>query len=375
MSMEDPFFVVKGEVQKALSRARGLFQRWEELLQEDTPISRDELDWSTNELRNCLRAIDWDLEDLHETISIVESNPGKFRLGENELQERREFVERTRTAVQEMKEQLSSPSALAQAEKKSRQALMGGTTQVRHAGLEPHLVSANSRYIQEQQEQQQLIVQEQDEQLELVSGSIRVLKDMSSRIGDELDEQAVMLGEFSEEMEQTSSRMDSVLKKLEKVSHMTSRGIKKFPLACFSQAAERAVDSDSLWPSAGRSMPYAVWLYLTVSLICAVKGNSSVLSLISACRVRSHRERMTSHRTHFNIRHFDPAGYYCEALRRGLGCCRKRTLTFLLWLARMSFRSSNGSQQAVMGSQRSGVKGCSVLLAARRTDWSDCESV
>ena len=58
------------EVQKALSRARGLFERWEELLQEGTPVSRDELDWSTNELRNCLRAIDWDLEDLHETISI-----------------------------------------------------------------------------------------------------------------------------------------------------------------------------------------------------------------------------------------------------------------------------------------------------------------
>lgn len=34
-------------------------------------------------------------------------------------------------------------------------------------------------------------MQEQDEQLELVSGSIRVLKDMSERIGDELDEQAV----------------------------------------------------------------------------------------------------------------------------------------------------------------------------------------
>ncbi len=31
-----------------------------------------------------------------------------------------------------------------------------------------------------------------------------------------------MLGEFNEEMDQTSSRMDSVLKKMEKVSHMTS---------------------------------------------------------------------------------------------------------------------------------------------------------
>ncbi|XP_070779439.1 syntaxin-10 isoform X3 [Enoplosus armatus] len=175
MSLEDPFFVVKGEVQKALSRARGLFDRWEELLQDGTQVSRDELDWSTNELRNCLRAIDWDLEDLSETINIVESNPGKFKLGQD-----------------------------------------------RSTGLEAHMVSTNSRYIQEQQEQQQLIMQEQDDQLELVSGSIRVLKDMSGRIGDELDEQAVMLGDFGDEMDQTSSRMDSVLKKLEKVSHMTS---------------------------------------------------------------------------------------------------------------------------------------------------------
>ncbi|XP_062311715.1 syntaxin-10 [Osmerus eperlanus] len=223
MSLEDPFFVVKGEVQKALSRARGLYERWEELLQEGTQVSKDELDWSTNELRNCLRAIDWDLEDLHETISIVESNPGKFKLGDNELQERRDFVERTRQAVQEMKEQLSSPSVVAQAEKKNRQALLGEAAgQDQSTRLEAHLVSANSRYIQDQQEQQQLIVQDQDEQLELVSGSIRVLKDMSGRIGDELDEQAVMLGEFGDEMDQTGSRMDSVLKKMEKVSHMTS---------------------------------------------------------------------------------------------------------------------------------------------------------
>ncbi|XP_058238322.1 syntaxin-10-like [Hemibagrus wyckioides] len=217
--MDDPFFVVKAEVQKAVQRGRGLCERWAELLQEEEPVSRDELDWSKNELRNCLRAIEWDLEDLQETISIVQSNPGKFRLCENELQERREFVEQTRTAVQEMKQQLSSPSAVAQVEKKNRQALLD--TQ-RYADLDSHLVSANSRYIEEQQEQQQLIVQEQDEQLELVSGSIRVLKDMSARIGDELDEQSVMLGEFSEEMEQSGSRMDSVLKKLEKVSHMTS---------------------------------------------------------------------------------------------------------------------------------------------------------
>uniref|UniRef100_A0A3B5MBR0 Syntaxin 10 n=1 Tax=Xiphophorus couchianus TaxID=32473 RepID=A0A3B5MBR0_9TELE len=213
MSIEDPFFVVKG-FKTLCSRLVGEhWCRWSQ-------VSRDELDWSANELRNCLRAIDWDLEDLSETISIVESNPGKFRLGDNELQERRDFVERTRKSVQLcfspvlfLRIWILPAFVLG---------LLALKEQDRSTGLEAHLVSANSRYIQEQQEQQQLIIQEQDEQLELVSGSIRVLKDMSGRIGDELDEQAVMLGDFGDEMDQTSSRMDSVLKKLEKVSHMTS---------------------------------------------------------------------------------------------------------------------------------------------------------
>lgn len=36
-----------------------------------------------------------------------------------------------------------------------------------------------------------MIAEQQDEELELVSGSIGVLKNMSQRIGNELDEQAV----------------------------------------------------------------------------------------------------------------------------------------------------------------------------------------
>lgn len=226
MSLEDPFFVVKGEVQKAVNTARGLYQRWTELLQEEALVSKEELDWTTNELRNSLRSIEWDLEDLEETIGIVESNPRKFKIEGDEVAERRAFVESTRDTVREMKDHISSPSAVAKTERKSRQALLGGgpsrggVQADRYTLLDQDL--GNSRYIEDQQAQQQLIVEQQDEQLELVSGSIRVLKNMSGRIGDELDEQAVMLGEFSEEMDQTSSRMDSVLKKMEKVSHMTS---------------------------------------------------------------------------------------------------------------------------------------------------------
>uniref|UniRef100_A0A8D2DDV7 Syntaxin 10 n=1 Tax=Sciurus vulgaris TaxID=55149 RepID=A0A8D2DDV7_SCIVU len=175
MSLEDPFFVVRGEVQKAVNTARGLHQRWCELLQDGAAVGREELDWTTNELRNGLRSIEWDLEDLEETIGIVEANPGK-------------------------------PAA-----QKSHSDL-----------LDASVVSATSRYIEQQQATQQLIMDQQDQQLEMVSGSIRVLKHMSSRVGEELDEQGIMLDAFAHEMDHTQSRMDRVLRKMAKVSHMTS---------------------------------------------------------------------------------------------------------------------------------------------------------
>uniref|UniRef100_F7BBQ3 Syntaxin 10 n=1 Tax=Equus caballus TaxID=9796 RepID=F7BBQ3_HORSE len=245
MSLEDPFFVVRGEVQKAVNTARGLYQRWCELLQEGAAVGREELDWTTNELRNGLRSIEWDLEDLEETIGIVEANPGKFKLPAGDLQERKVFVERMREAVQEMKDHMVSPAAIAFMEKNNRELqeiemtvllilqmrelrhrelLTGRPATQKSSGdlLDASMVSATSRFLEEQQAAQQLIVDQQDQQLEMVSGSIRVLKHMSGRVGEELDEQGFLLDAFTQEMDHTQSRMDGVLRKMATVSHMTS---------------------------------------------------------------------------------------------------------------------------------------------------------
>uniref|UniRef100_A0A674JH03 t-SNARE coiled-coil homology domain-containing protein n=1 Tax=Terrapene triunguis TaxID=2587831 RepID=A0A674JH03_9SAUR len=203
------------EVQKAVNTAQGLFQRWTELLQDPSTATREEVDWTTNELRNNLRSIEWDLEDLDETINIL--SIGKA------------FITSTRQVVREMKDQMSNSSVQALSERKNRKALLGesggqswSSGSDKYGGLDRELQLANSHFIEEQQAQQQLIVEQQDEQLELVSGSIGVLKNMSQRIGGELEEQAVMLDDFSHELDNTQSRLDNVMKKLAKVSHMTS---------------------------------------------------------------------------------------------------------------------------------------------------------
>ncbi|KAB0359932.1 hypothetical protein FD754_004088 [Muntiacus muntjak] len=232
MSLEDPFFVVRGEVQKAVNTARGLYQRWCELLQESAVVGREELDWTTNELRNGLRSIEWDLEDLEETIDILggwvawemEANPGKFKLPAGDLQERKVFVQKMREAVQEIKDHMVSPAAVAFMERNNKEMLTGKPATLKSSSdlLDPSVVSTTSRYIEEQQATQQLILDQQDQQLEMVSGSISVLKHMSGRVGEELDEQGIMLDAFAQEMDHTQSRMDGVLRKMAKLSHMTS---------------------------------------------------------------------------------------------------------------------------------------------------------
>uniref|UniRef100_A0A6I8PRY8 Syntaxin 10 n=1 Tax=Xenopus tropicalis TaxID=8364 RepID=A0A6I8PRY8_XENTR len=222
-----PFSPLVPLVQKALNTSRGLYQRWCELLQESQVTSAEEFDWTTNELRNSLRSIEWDLEDLEETISILIGQTQCQSLSGNPeiLSERRSFVEQTRNSVKEMRDHISSPRSLAFSERKNREVLLGAGQQPindRFSRLDEEIISGNSRYVEEQQAQQQLIIDGQDAELEMVSGSIRVLKDMSSRIGDELEEQTVMLDDFTHEMDNTRTRVDSVFKRMAKVSHISS---------------------------------------------------------------------------------------------------------------------------------------------------------
>ncbi|XP_066294905.1 syntaxin-6-like isoform X5 [Branchiostoma lanceolatum] len=191
------------EVQKAVQNATGLYQRWCELLEDPVSVSKEEYDWTSNELRNSLRSIEWDLEDLDETISIVESNPRKFKIDQQELGDRRAFISRTRQSVKHL---FNGPSK----------------RQDRYTKLDSEMENTNQKFIGETRQQQQLIVESQDDQLEMVSGSVGVLKNMSHQIGNELDEQAVMLDDLGHEIDSTQSRLDGVLKKIAKVSHMSN---------------------------------------------------------------------------------------------------------------------------------------------------------
>lgn len=225
MSLEDPFFVVRDEVQKALQTSRNLYNRWCELAEAPGLVSVEEYNWTTNELRNSLRSIEWDLEDLEETVGIVEKNPKKFKIEVEELQNRRDFIERTKTSVKDMKLHMTSPKAKNLEETNVRQSLLNSSPSKsydKYTRLDAEMERSHQSYIDDTSQHQKLIIQEQDENLDLIGNSVGVLKNMSHQIGNELEEQNRMLDDFRSEVETTEGRMDTVMKKMAKVLHMSS---------------------------------------------------------------------------------------------------------------------------------------------------------
>ncbi|RDD44456.1 Syntaxin-6 [Trichoplax sp. H2] len=251
MSIEDPFFVVKTEVQKNLNNTTVLHKKWRELSEDGRNTSKEDFTWTTNELKNNIRSMEWDLEDLEETINIpyfytfhnqmtidfkivyiytytiilnltvpiVESNPSKFRIDDLEINERKSFISRTKKTIKEIKEELTSTSRRAKKEKHEREALLGskGRHQDRYTRLDKEIEQSNQNFIEENQKQQQQLFRQQDDQIEMISKSVGVLKQMGQHIDGELTEQAALLEDFDQEMTDTKSRLDRSLIKIEKV--------------------------------------------------------------------------------------------------------------------------------------------------------------
>jgi len=107
--MQDPYFAVKEEVEHSVTVVVDLHKRWLEL---STDGKRgDEFEWTSSELLSGLRSIEWDLQDLEDTVSIVEGNRQKFQLEESDLEERKQFIDATRRQIVSMRDEVQGQAS------------------------------------------------------------------------------------------------------------------------------------------------------------------------------------------------------------------------------------------------------------------------
>ena len=93
------------------------------------------------ELKNSLRSIEWDLEDLEDTIQIVEKNPTKFRIDQNELSVRKAFIESTKDEVRTMKSRMSPQNKNSREGLSSLQTSQTTSSPTHHANTGPNKYS------------------------------------------------------------------------------------------------------------------------------------------------------------------------------------------------------------------------------------------
>ncbi|XP_065917920.1 syntaxin-6-like [Dysidea avara] len=227
MSLEDPFFVVKEEVSQSLKTAQTLYTQWSaQIEQPGGSADNVQLQTTTTELKSCLKSIEWDLQDLGQTITIAENNQHKFRIDVGELEQRKQFVRNTTATVEKIRTHLNSDATKAKLEAHQRKTLLGSSSrkapQGRYRKLDDEMERSNQGFIEQQHNQQQTMMVKQDEQLEDVGQSVQTLKRMGVAIGDELDEQAVILEDFDRELEHTDSRLRTLTKRVELAIKKTS---------------------------------------------------------------------------------------------------------------------------------------------------------
>mmetsp|Transcript_28044 Transcript_28044/g.58959 ORF Transcript_28044/g.58959 Transcript_28044/m.58959 type:complete len:323 (+) Transcript_28044:475-1443(+) len=107
--MQDPFFAVKEEVEHSVAVVSQLHVKWTEL--RVAQHRGDEFEWTASELLSGLRSIDWDLQDLEDTVSIVEGSRHKFNLDDAEVQARKDFIDETRRRINSMRDEVQGTAA------------------------------------------------------------------------------------------------------------------------------------------------------------------------------------------------------------------------------------------------------------------------
>lgn len=229
--MQDPFYVVRDEVEQALQGVKQLHERWATLLKTTNTASSDEFSWANDELRKGLSSVTYDLNDLADTVAVVESNTARFGIDAAEIESRKRFVQEARAAVSEIERDVQSEFAKGKRQKDEMELLKSspasGVAGGRR-GTEDRLKTAieqdNSAFVSSQAQAQAQIVRQQDEGLEELSGVVGNLREIGTAIGDELEQQAVIVDELHTETDKADSAIRGATRKVSELIDKQKEG-------------------------------------------------------------------------------------------------------------------------------------------------------
>ncbi|PPQ87649.1 hypothetical protein CVT25_011487 [Psilocybe cyanescens] len=212
----DPYHAVQQEIQNSLQTAAQLqssFLRIRNMAREDS----EELMWARNEFKATLATLEADLEDLEESVKIVESTDARmFGLDDAEVQKRRRYVGHVRKEIENMRANVSS-------------ALPPPASQPSGSGTPLHAISPRAgpgspfseRYGDDHQsawaqQEQQMMIQQQDHAMDSIAGTLNTIAQQASLMGQEIGEHNEMLTDLEQNVDQTDQKLGDAMRRMRK---------------------------------------------------------------------------------------------------------------------------------------------------------------
>ena len=207
MALSDPFHAVKAEVTQNAGAAEALAARWQQL--EGDKRAGDERSRLRQQLSDLLLGVSADLEDLEETIAVVEKSRSRFRIDDEELDSRRAFIRSMRALVDSIYRSVdltpavgagggggggggggvavsvaddSPPSSRGDTE---RVGLLGGGSSGKPK-VSGGMAQAKSSMMEGAQQMQQMQMEQQDDLLEGLSSVVGRLKEQGNQMNREV---------------------------------------------------------------------------------------------------------------------------------------------------------------------------------------------
>ncbi|RXK42251.1 hypothetical protein M231_00610 [Tremella mesenterica] len=171
----DPYVDVKREIESSLSSLQPLTNQFDRLSsQPSTPAYAEVRD----QVRETLTLLEADLEDLDESVRVVEATGERWGIGEEEVRRRRGFVEKVRREVDRVRNKLSTSPK--------------GKQRAKYQDHPEDLEAQNDNEVERwEREEQQVLLQRQDDTLGVIAGTLNTLASQAGLIGHEVVDQNV----------------------------------------------------------------------------------------------------------------------------------------------------------------------------------------
>ncbi|XXG66244.1 hypothetical protein AAC387_Pa05g3767 [Persea americana] len=214
-SAQDPFYIVKEEIQDSINKLQATFHQWEQIAS-----NTGEHVHLTKELVSSCESIQWQVDELDKAIAVATRDPAWYGIDEAELERRKKWTSNARNQVGTMWKSVEAGNVQSNSVNinlsATRQELMRFPNDRSYNAGRSNQYGAqdNDEFISSESDTQMLLMKRQDEELDELSASVQRIGGVGLTIHEELKGQERILEELNLDMDSTANRLDFVQKKV-----------------------------------------------------------------------------------------------------------------------------------------------------------------